>query len=45
MSQWAPALDHPAWRSSLGVVVGYAIVLLTIFVLFFLVPYALFAFV
>lgn len=34
--------DHPAWVTAAATAAGYGLVLLVIFVLLFLVPYALF---
>ncbi|MFB6141882.1 MAG: hypothetical protein ABEJ30_00905 [Halorientalis sp.] len=35
--------DHPSWFSVGGVAVGYLVVLVAIFVLLFLVPFAIFS--
>ena len=35
-------LEHPSWLTALGTFVGYAVILLSMFALLFLVPYALF---
>lgn len=35
-------LDHPSWLTALGTLAGYGVILLAMFFLLFLVPYAIF---
>jgi len=42
MSESVFDFELPIWRATLGLLAGYAIVLLTIFLVFFVVPYMLF---
>ena len=34
--------EHPSWRTAFGTLAGYAVILLAMFVLLFLVPYGIF---
>jgi len=36
-------LDHPAWSTGVGVVVGYGLILLAMFLVLFLFPYLAFS--
>lgn len=36
-------IDHPAFRTALGTLAGYSIVLLVMTLVLFLIPYAIFA--
>lgn len=37
-----PSFDHAAWRTGLGALAGYTLILLVMTVVFFLVPYFVF---
>ena len=42
MSSVADRFDHPTWLTAAATAVGYGLILLVLFVVLFLVPYALF---
>lgn len=44
MAQYARAdqFDHPTWITAVGTILGYAAILLGMFVLLFVIPYLLF---
>lgn len=43
MNAGLPSADHPIWRTGGSLLVGYGFLLVVIFALFFLVPWAIFS--
>ncbi|MFB6134544.1 MAG: hypothetical protein ABEJ55_06110 [Halanaeroarchaeum sp.] len=43
MNAGLPSVDHPIWRAGGSLLVGYGVIVTVIFVLFFLVSWAIFS--